>query len=71
MAMVLTHWRGDHEELPLARLKASLKITRIPEHSLREQGNREAPEWDLLVGPGSGRVGSLPRRHRPPRSDTA
>jgi hypothetical protein len=58
--MVLTHWRGKYEELPLARLKASLKITRIPEHSLRDPWNRDAPEWRLVVRPGSGRVEQLP-----------
>ena len=58
--MVLTHWRGKLEELPLARLKAGPKITRIPENRLRDHLNRDAPEWKLLVGSGSGRVGQLP-----------
>ncbi len=58
--MVLTHWRGKHEELPLARLKASSKITRIPHHDLRDPWNRDAAEWKLIVGPGSGRVEQLP-----------
>jgi hypothetical protein len=58
--MVLTHWRARFEELPLARLKAGLKILRIPEHHLRDRWNRDAPEWGLVVGRGSGRVEQLP-----------
>jgi hypothetical protein len=57
---VLTHWRGKFKELPLARLKADLTITRIPEHRLRHPFDRDAPEWRLVVGPGSGRVVRLP-----------
>jgi hypothetical protein len=59
--VTLTHWRGQYEELPLARIKASLKITRIPRDHLRDRLNRDAPEWRLLVGPGSGRIEQLPR----------
>ena len=58
--MVLTHWHGKYEELPLARLKAGPKITRIPEWKQRNPWNRDDPEWDLLVGTGSGRVKQLP-----------
>jgi hypothetical protein len=59
--MVLTsHWREKYEELPLVQLKAGPKITRIPEGKLRDHLNRDAPEWRLVVGPGSGRVGQLP-----------
>jgi hypothetical protein len=58
--MVLTHWRGRYEELPLARLKSGLKITRVPEHRLRGPLSRDAPEWALLVGSGSGRTNRLP-----------
>jgi hypothetical protein len=57
---VLTHWRGKYKELPLARLKADSTITRIPEHNLRDHLNRDEPEWRLVVGLGSGRVGRLP-----------
>lgn len=54
------HWRGRYEELPLARIKASLKITRIPCNDLRGHLNRDMPEWRLLVGSGSGRISELP-----------
>jgi hypothetical protein len=55
-----THWRARYAELPLMRLKAGPKITRIPESELRGLLNRDAPEWRLVVRPGSGRVGQLP-----------
>jgi hypothetical protein len=58
--MTLTHWRGRFSELPLAQLKAGLKINRIPYHLLRNRWEQDAPEWKLLVGRGSGRVEQLP-----------
>ena len=59
--LVLTHWRGRHAELPLARLRAGSKITRIPGHNLRERADGDEAVWRLVVGPGSGRTEQLPQ----------
>jgi HEAT repeats len=60
LEMVLTHWRGKYDELPLAGLKAGPKITRIPHHELRKPHTKDDPEWDLVVSTGSGRIEQLP-----------